>query len=317
MLKYLEDPFQPGYFRPWVWILWLFLGPITGAIAMQWYVFTTTGMVVRIEAMVTQLLFEHSLRIRMASEDSIETNKYSPQSTYSEGIRPNLNKEKQNLSCSHILGRIHNLISTDSNNISQDFLFVLFFAPLRVVFNGLFLYWILGWSAIIGLFSMIGLLLIPGQVVRVINKIQVEWAKRTDARVQLIVESLNIIRTIKLFAWENRVKNQSEKKRQAELDQYRKRQFLGLVTTNINFALPLVVMIITFASHTLLLKRSLDASSIFSSIAVFDTLRTQLRLLFFQIPSSIQSKVSFDRMNYFFQKVRVFYLAFRFHSFRV
>ncbi|CAE6404190.1 unnamed protein product [Rhizoctonia solani] len=272
---------------------------------MQWYVFTTTGMVVRIEAMVTQLLFEHSLRIRMASEDSIETNKYSPQSTGSEGIRPNLNKEKQNLSSSHILGRIHNLISTDSNNISQDFLFVLFFAPLRVVFNGLFLYWILGWSAIIGLFSMIGLLLIPGQVVRLINKIQVEWAKRTDARVQLIVESLNIIRTIKLFAWENRVKNQSEKKRQEELDQYRKRQFLGLVTTNINFALPLVVMIITFASHTLLFKRSLDASSIFSSIAVFDTLRTQLRLLFFQIPSSIQSKVSFDRMNDFFQKAEL------------
>ncbi|KAH7340932.1 ABC transporter type 1, transmembrane domain-containing protein [Rhizoctonia solani] len=303
ILKYLENPFQTGYFRPWVWILWLFLGPVIGAIAMQWYVFTTCGMVDRIEAMVTQLLFEHSLRIRMTSEDSSYVNKDLAQSTGPKRIYPGPNKEKRNLSSSHLVGRIHNLISADLNNISQDFLFVLFFAPLRVVFNGILTYPI--FSAIIGLFVMIGLLLIPGKVVSRINGIQVEWANKTDARVQSIVESLNIIRTIKLFAWEKRVKTQSEKERQEELNQYRKRQFLGLFTTNINFALPLVVMIVTFASHTLLFKRSLDASSMFSSIAVFDTLRTQFRLLFLQIPSSIQSKVSLDRINDFFKKTEL------------
>ncbi|CAE6442804.1 unnamed protein product [Rhizoctonia solani] len=305
ILRYLEDPSQPGYFRPWVWVLWLFLGPVIGAVAMQWYVFTTTGMLVRIEAMVAQLLFEHSLRIRMTGGHSNNTKRGSSQETISEGRGKDPSTQKQNRSNSRFVGRIHNLMSTDLNNVSRDFLLVLFFAPLRVIFNVLFLYWILGWSAIIGLFAMIALLFVPGKVVRLINTVQVEWAKRTDARVQLIVESLNIIRTVKLFAWEKRVKTQSEKKRQEELNWYRKRQFLGLFTMNINYALPLVVMIVTFASHTLLFKKPLDASLVFSSIAVFDTLRTQLRLLFLQIPASIQSKVSLDRTNDFLTKTEL------------
>ncbi|CCO33286.1 Canalicular multispecific organic anion transporter 1 AltName: Full=ATP-binding cassette sub-family C member 2 [Rhizoctonia solani AG-1 IB] len=152
---------------------------------------------------------------------------------------------------------------------------------------------------------MILLLLVPGKVISLINKIQVEWAKKTDARVQFIVESLNIIRTIKLFSWEKRVKGQSEKKRKEELDCYQKRQLMGLFTVNINHAIPLVVMIVTFSSHTLLFKKPLDASSVFSSIAVFDILRTQLRLLLLQIPSSIQSKVSLDRTNDFLTKVGI------------
>ncbi|KAG8713050.1 hypothetical protein FRC11_013442, partial [Ceratobasidium sp. 423] len=269
------------------------------------YCHAMTGMRVRIEAMVSQLLFEHSLRIRMAGEHPSDTKQGSSQPTISKGRPSDSSIEKQKRPNSHLVGKIHNLMSTDLNNISQDFLFVLFFAPLRVIFNVLFLYWILGWSAIIGLFSMIALLFVPGKVVHLINKVQVEWAKKTDARVQLIVESLNIIRTIKLFAWEKRVKTQSEKKRQEELNWYQKRQFLGLFTTNINYALPLVVMVVTFASHTLLFKKSLDASSVFPSIAVFDTLRTQLRLLFLQIPASIQSKVSFDRTNDFLTKTEL------------
>lgn len=53
------------------------------------------------------------------------------------------------------------------------------------------------------------------------------------------------------------------------------------------------------------MERLCLASSIFSSISVFDILRTQLRLLLLQIPSSIQSKVSLDRTNDFLTKVRL------------
>ncbi|KAF8722474.1 P-loop containing nucleoside triphosphate hydrolase protein, partial [Rhizoctonia solani] len=305
ILRYLEDPSQPGYFRPWVWILFLFLGPIIGAIAMQRYVFTTCGMVVRVDAIVTQVLFDHSLRIRMAEDSSSDSVQKSFQGIeYKRGALA-LTTEEQKRPTSYLIGRIHNLMSTDVNNISQDFLFVLFFAPLRIVFNTLFLYWILGWSAIIGLVCMILLLFVPGKVVRLINKIQIEWAKKTDSRVQLIIESLNTIRTIKLFAWEEPVKSQLRKKRQEELSWYQKRQFAGLFTVNINYALPLVVMLVTFLSHTLVFKKPLDASSIFSSISVFDILRTQLRLLLLQIPSSIQSKVSLDRTNDFLTKTEL------------
>lgn len=78
----------------------------------------------------------------------------------------------------------------------------------------------------------------------------------------------------------------------------------GLLTLLKSYVLPLVVMILTFASHTLLFKQSLDASMVFSSIGVFELLREQLRMLFREIPIVIQGKVSLDRANEFFQKVR-------------
>lgn len=44
---------------------------------------------------------------------------------------------------------------------------------------------------------------------------------------------MNVIRMIKLFGWENKVKAQIEEKREEELRWYKKRQFLGLINMNI------------------------------------------------------------------------------------
>lgn len=48
--------------------MWLFLGPVIGSIAMQWYIFLTTGTLVRMEGIITELVFEHALRIRMKAQ---------------------------------------------------------------------------------------------------------------------------------------------------------------------------------------------------------------------------------------------------------
>lgn len=45
--------------------------------------------------------------------------------------------------------------------------------------------------------------------------------------------AINGIRTIKLFAWEQKIKTQSEEKRDQELRCHQKRQFLGLITMDI------------------------------------------------------------------------------------
>lgn len=68
--------------------------------------------------------------------------------------------------------------------------------------------------------------------------------------------------------------------------------------------LPLIVMLVTYASHTLWFKQTLDAATVFSSIGVFDVLRNQLHMLFWHIPMTIQAKVSLGRINDFLQNVR-------------
>ncbi|KAJ3718421.1 hypothetical protein C8R42DRAFT_723772 [Lentinula raphanica] len=68
LLRYLEPGGEKAVIRPWFWILWLFIGPVGGTLAIQWYVFITTRTLVRTQAIITQLVFEHSLRIRVKAE---------------------------------------------------------------------------------------------------------------------------------------------------------------------------------------------------------------------------------------------------------
>ncbi|KAJ6508401.1 P-loop containing nucleoside triphosphate hydrolase protein [Mycena sanguinolenta] len=73
LLLYIEARDDPDAYivvRPWVWIGLIFLGPIVGAFAFQTYIFINTRTLVRIEAIITQLVFAHSLRIRMKAETS-------------------------------------------------------------------------------------------------------------------------------------------------------------------------------------------------------------------------------------------------------
>ncbi|KAH8990840.1 hypothetical protein EDB92DRAFT_1935217 [Lactarius akahatsu] len=70
LLRYLETRGEGAVVRPWVWVAYLFLGPALGAIAFQWYTFIATGTLVRISAIITQLIFEHGLRIRVKAETS-------------------------------------------------------------------------------------------------------------------------------------------------------------------------------------------------------------------------------------------------------
>ncbi|KAH7073426.1 hypothetical protein BKA62DRAFT_734051, partial [Auriculariales sp. MPI-PUGE-AT-0066] len=64
--------------RPWVWIVWLAAGPLLGSIAMQWYIFVATRLLVRVESFLTELVFEHSLRIRMKEEAPATTPTSTP-----------------------------------------------------------------------------------------------------------------------------------------------------------------------------------------------------------------------------------------------
>lgn len=93
LLRYLETHGEGAVVRPWVWIAYLFLGPALGTIAFQLYIFIAvsgrlkskamrltlrcfliqTGTLVRVSAIVTQLVFEHALRIRMKAETSSST----------------------------------------------------------------------------------------------------------------------------------------------------------------------------------------------------------------------------------------------------
>ncbi|KAJ6468064.1 P-loop containing nucleoside triphosphate hydrolase protein [Mycena vitilis] len=73
LLQYIETQDQGAIVRPWVWILIIVLGPVVGSITFQFYLFISTRSLVRAEAIITQLVFAHSLRIRVKAETTATT----------------------------------------------------------------------------------------------------------------------------------------------------------------------------------------------------------------------------------------------------
>jgi len=94
------------------------------------------------------------------------------------------------LTPSNLVGRIHNFISTDLGNIGdgRDFLFVIWYCPLQVTICVWFLYSILGMASVLGLAVLVISVPLPSLVGAMVNRVQTERMKRTDARVQWVSE---------------------------------------------------------------------------------------------------------------------------------
>ncbi|KAH7883936.1 hypothetical protein F5I97DRAFT_2075294 [Phlebopus sp. FC_14] len=355
LLQYMESGGQDVVIRPWVWVVWIFCGQFVGSIIFQWYIFFTTRTIVRTECIITQLVFEHALRIRMKAElpesskdidstlstpdsasiaesttaesstvigDSRESSIDEAQSTSGSTTTSSAKgkqkaKGKQNdgveskkpqSSADNLVGKINNLVTTDLGNITdgRDFLFkqalilpLVPYVPLQVGLCVWFLYSILGWSAFVGLAVMIVLFPLPGLVAKKIQTVQMEKMRKTDARVQTVTETMNVLRMIKLFGWEQKMEARISEKREAELEWTWKFKLLDLVNNNLNFIIPLLTMLACYSTYTLIMGKQLTASRVFSSMTIFDILREQLQVVFFMVPAIIQAKVSLDRVNDF------------------
>lgn len=160
LLSYLKSRGEGETVRPWVWVVWLLVGPIIASGANQINTYLSTRTLVRTEGIITQLVFEHSLRIRMkaevrsAGEGSDATQVGTPSesvvgasTTDLSGIREDavpassskgrnkssdedeavLTPPKPNMKSSdNLVGLINNLVTTDLANLSEarNFIFL-------------------------------------------------------------------------------------------------------------------------------------------------------------------------------------------------
>ncbi|KAF8528008.1 P-loop containing nucleoside triphosphate hydrolase protein [Hysterangium stoloniferum] len=354
LLGYLENN-QGTFIRPWFWAFCLFIGPNVGSIAVSFYLFTVTRVLVHAEAVITQVVFNHALRIRMKEETTASSKPSTAANTPdSRSIAENntdaetesrgetlqgesfpsatskdaTKKKPSNVSStsiptavssstsdkpasdslsSNLVGKINNLITTDLGNVTdgRDFIYYAIYGPLQFCISAWFLYLILDWSAVVGMALTAISIPLPGYVIRLLNNIQTERMKKTDARVQSVTEILSVIRMTKLFGWEDKVNKQIAEKRDAELALLKSRQLWTLLNNNMNYFLPLITMVTSFACYTMIQKKSLTAATVFTSIAVFDQLRDIIHGIFFEIPILINAKVSLTRINDFLQTTQL------------
>ncbi|KIJ45712.1 hypothetical protein M422DRAFT_29796 [Sphaerobolus stellatus SS14] len=307
ILHYLEAGDSDAYFRPWMWVGAFFVAPNIAALADQYYIYIATWTLVRTEAILTQLVFDHSLRIRMKEDvagGSVPSTpaSFRPQSVLGAAEEVYVESAKESVrSGENLVGRINNYVGTDLGNIGEgrDFILIIVGSPLQFGVCAWLLYSLLGWSAALGVGLTAASIPLPGYIAKLGNDVQVERMRKTDARVQSVTEIMSVIRMTKLFGWENKVNKQIAEKRDAELKLLRKRKLLNVMNNNVTFFLPMISMVATFACYTLIQKKPLSAAVVFSSMALFDKLKEGLRHTFHMVPEVIDAKVSLDRINDF------------------
>ncbi|KAF8307151.1 hypothetical protein DL93DRAFT_2159641 [Clavulina sp. PMI_390] len=70
LLQYAETNGEGSTIKPWFWVLALFLRSLVGSVANHRYLYLVTKLRVQLEALITQIVFEHALRIRVKEERS-------------------------------------------------------------------------------------------------------------------------------------------------------------------------------------------------------------------------------------------------------
>ncbi|KAJ7069538.1 hypothetical protein C8F01DRAFT_1113104 [Mycena amicta] len=345
LLEYIEtrDQVDAHTLRPWVWIALVGLGPVFGSMVFQLYIFINTRTLVRTESIITQLVFAHSLRIRVKAEtgdeketeeetapvptvdasstaesvtpdsdsapvaggserDETESTTVQPssasvkstKSTNGSSVAKKAADKKKDDKPGSVVGKINNLVTTDL----RDFLVLLVYVPFQLGLGVYFLYVLLDWAVWVGVASIILLAPLPGYMAKLVQKVQKERLKRTDERVSSVSEAVNVLRMVKLFGWESKMRDRILDKRDSELVWIRKRRFLDLASNLVNFC-----QVITMV--TLVMGRSLTASKVFSSMTIFDFIRDNIAMLTGWINNLMGGKVSLDRVDDFLKKTEL------------
>ncbi|KAF8446359.1 P-loop containing nucleoside triphosphate hydrolase protein, partial [Boletus edulis BED1] len=292
-LGYLETQGKGATIRPIVWILLLFLSPIMYSISYQWSTFILTRVAVHAEVLLSNLIFKRALRIRLQGDGNNDIS---------------LDGNNANL-----IGTINNHVTTDLTSITEakNFLPTMVGVPLQTILCIAFLHGILGWRRVERIpyhrAAMVILFPVPGYIGGRFQSVEAEKMKQTDARVQLVSETMNVLRMIKLFGWERKISSEIQDKRVEELSWTRKRAFLQLFNNMINFAIHIIVMLITYSTFLLYsyVSQFSSASIVFSSISVFELLHQQISVVAESIPRFIRGKVALDRINSFLLRVEL------------
>ncbi|KAF5346100.1 hypothetical protein D9757_014021 [Collybiopsis confluens] len=413
LLRYIETQGVGAKMRPWFWVVWLLVGPTISSIAFEWYIFVATRCIVHTESIITQVVFEHALRIRVKAETSSSSSSSSiasadndpsalpsemasitlaspesvsasdsedgahdnqeqagssasddetlhsaaqsstahsrdgtlrpadsasagqshagslkgePLSSGVKGGAPIASRgrsstpagkkspsgggkgkdeaetERAKDSSKNLVGKLNNLVSTDTANIvdAKDFIRLVVLVPIQVTLIVWFLYNILGWSAFVGLGVIIGLFPVPGLLTRLIQKAQRARMLKTDGRVQVVTEIMNVLRMVKMFGWEKKMLERISVKREEEITFIKRLRFLGLMTSIANHTIPVLTMLATYATYvTLVMGQELTAAKVFSSMVVFERFSNLLRMSIFMTTTSLNGKVSLDRITKF------------------
>jgi len=197
-------------------------------------------------------------------------------------------------------GKVVNLMSTDTYRVDQasGMFHMVWTSPLAVLITLVVLLINLTYSALAGFaLLVIGVPLLTEAVKslfvrrRAINKV-------TDQRVSLTQEILQAVRFVKYFGWESSFLERLGDIRKREIRSIQVLLSIRNAINAVSMSLPIFASMLAFITYSLS-KHALDPAPVFSSLALFNSLRMPLNLLPLVIGQIIDAWASLGRIQEF------------------
>jgi ATP-binding cassette subfamily C (CFTR/MRP) protein 1 len=197
-------------------------------------------------------------------------------------------------------GRIINLMSVDTYRIDQAFgmFHMIWCSPIQIVITLVLLCVNLSYSALAGFALLVICMPLLARAIRGLFKRRMAINKITDQRVSLTQEILQAVRFVKFFGWETSFLDRIFSIRKREV---RSIQWL-LATRNainaVSMSMPIFASMLAFITFSLS-NHQLDPAPIFSSLALFNSLRMPLNFLPLVLGQVIDALSSVKRISDF------------------
>lgn len=199
------------------------------------------------------------------------------------------------------IGKISNLMGGDAYIVAERFwgFAAVVTSPLKLALSLIFLYKLLGISALLGS-SMVALAyLLNWPLIKFDVMFARSYSTARDKRMTIANETIQSIRFLKYTGWENLWARRVEEARRLELKLRVKQMILSTVISFIWIWVPTAILLVSFWSLTSLFGRPLTVSIAFTSISLFSQLQGALRALPNQITSWLRAYVSVKRIEDF------------------
>ncbi|TIA89316.1 hypothetical protein E3P99_02108 [Wallemia hederae] len=174
--------------------------------------------------------------------------------------------------------QVMNLMTVDADRISQSsiMVFTLMDAPIELAVGSIFLYTLLGHSALVGLLVIILFLPLNHYSGKFVVKAQDNLMEARDRRTSIMNEVLSSIRIIKLAGSERQVMSRILGVRRAELYQQKLNYLIEVAFNLIWDSSPFLVSLTAFMHYTLYRGLPLTPAIAFASVSVFNEMQFAL-----------------------------------------
>ncbi|XP_054566446.1 ATP-binding cassette sub-family C member 11 [Eptesicus fuscus] len=205
-------------------------------------------------------------------------------------------------SLTHIsTGEAISFFTSDTNYLFEGVYYapLIFLSGSSLLFCSVTSYLTLGPTTLIATFSYLLVLLLMVLLTRVIGKGQKHASEVSDQRIRVTSEVLTCIKLIKMYTWEKPFTNIIKDLRRKERKLMEKSGFIQSLSTILLFVAPTVSTMLMFLIHVGL-QLELTASTAFTVLAIWNTMRLAVFFLPFSIKGLMESKSAAERFKRFF-----------------